>query len=347
VDVGFVLLVSAVCVRSLTSSETDAERVAGRWRSELLELERVLRELITEAGTASSNLDRRLLKRKAELETLLKKLEDGAPPAPQAAKVSPRAVEQEWRLGDAEEFPNESWNQSPDETDTEPYDGGSIVESRFEPAEVEELGGLEALVEQAADTIELSSQIERSVVPALSTTLPTRSAVAGPKAQRALPADKPASATATKASLAARIEKIQANEKDEEERVAQETFKRLSIMDPTAYRIARRLLADGTEIHVVARKLDLPVSEMRLLDRLMREESAQRERNLEVGPNYKQIEAIPARKIVRSSNRPKLPPAAGAVENEIATPSKIQSNQREASRADDVDGEIERELALL
>jgi hypothetical protein len=40
--------------------------------------------------------------------------------------------------------------------------------------------------------------------------------------------------------------------------------------DPVPYRIARRLLASGQEIHVVARKLELPLSEVRLIDKLIR-----------------------------------------------------------------------------
>jgi hypothetical protein len=69
--------------------------------------------------------------------------------------------------------------------------------------------------------------------------------------------------------------------------------------DPIAYRIARRLLSQGIEIHVVARKLDLPVSEIRMLDRLMLDEAEASERRPAV---YRRVEPIPERKIVRSQN---------------------------------------------
>ncbi|MCC6221190.1 MAG: hypothetical protein IT291_08135 [Deltaproteobacteria bacterium] len=41
------------------------------------------------------------------------------------------------------------------------------------------------------------------------------------------------------------------------------------IVDPIAYKIAKRLLEEGKEIHVVARKLDLPLAEVRALDKLV------------------------------------------------------------------------------
>ncbi len=43
--------------------------------------------------------------------------------------------------------------------------------------------------------------------------------------------------------------------------------------DQTVYRIAERLLRAGQEIHVVARKLEVPVSEIRLIEAQMRGES--------------------------------------------------------------------------
>lgn len=39
VDLGFVLLVTAVSIRSLTTSSLDGEKFASRWRRELKELE--------------------------------------------------------------------------------------------------------------------------------------------------------------------------------------------------------------------------------------------------------------------------------------------------------------------
>ncbi|HQH27543.1 MAG TPA: hypothetical protein PLP17_09130 [Oligoflexia bacterium] len=53
-----------------------------------------------------------------------------------------------------------------------------------------------------------------------------------------------------------------------------EAFSRTSIIDPATFHIARRLLKEGKEIHVVARKLELPVSEIRSLERMLRQEAA-------------------------------------------------------------------------
>ena len=46
-----------------------------------------------------------------------------------------------------------------------------------------------------------------------------------------------------------------------------------SAIDPVAYRVAQRLLGRGEEIHVVSRKLDMPLAEVRLLDRLLRKKT--------------------------------------------------------------------------
>lgn len=112
------------------------------------------------------------------------------------------------------------------------------------------------------------------------------------------PAGRPLTANQEN-GLAAQIEKIQLNKNQPEPSVEEEDdeiFSRLSIMDKTAYKIARRLLAAGAEIHVVARKLDLPVSEIRLLDRLMREHGEAKIKETEAGPNYKPTETIPRKK---------------------------------------------------
>ena len=68
--------------------------------------------------------------------------------------------------------------------------------------------------------------------------------------------------------------KQQEQEGEVEDPLERETFAQMSIMDPITYKVARRLLIAGKEIHVVARKLELPISEIRLLDRLMRREQA-------------------------------------------------------------------------
>ena len=121
-------------------------------------------------------------------------------------------------------------------------------------------------------------------------------------------------------------------------------------MDKTAYKIARRLLAAGAEIHVVARKLDLPVSEIRLLDRLMREQRQEQAAGAEVGPNYKPTETVPRRKIVRDRIAPSAEKKR-AGEEEKAAPAKDRQPfielGNEASLEASLDEIIEREIALL
>lgn len=50
-------------------------------------------------------------------------------------------------------------------------------------------------------------------------------------------------------------------------------FAQTSIVDPVAFKIAKRLLLEGKELHVIARKLDMPVSEIRHLETLIRQQA--------------------------------------------------------------------------
>jgi len=344
VDLGFVLLVSGACIRSLTSTPIDAEKIAQRWRTELQELERVLRQLITEASTASTNLDHRLMRRKFELETLLKRLENAkgtapaqvtgtqtavkAAAAPQSSKSASQkaaqppkvTAEDEWKLGTEEEFPNQSWMTD----ETESFESG--------------LGHLEDLVESAEDTLQIATQIATQAIKPTAARTPSKPPVSS--------ASKTESKLSDKRSLAAQIEAIRSAAQEETDLQAERTFKQLNIMDPTAYRIARRLLASGGEIHVVARKLDLPVSEVRLLDRLMREETTKDGKG---EPPHRQTEIVPANKIVRSEQKRK--PAAPAARQTAPLASMLEREVTPAvSNAvgeQDLDQIIERELALL
>jgi hypothetical protein len=75
-----------------------------------------------------------------------------------------------------------------------------------------------------------------------------------------------------------------------------------SIIDPTTYSVARRLLARGAELHVVARKLEIPLAEVRLLDKLMRSEGDGRATEEEISAGYRKTERVPAKKIVRPAH---------------------------------------------
>lgn len=68
------------------------------------------------------------------------------------------------------------------------------------------------------------------------------------------------------ATLASQIEVT--NEKEEKEFLNNPT----SITDPVALSIAKRLLLAGKELHVIARKIEVPVSEIRALETYLRSE---------------------------------------------------------------------------
>jgi hypothetical protein len=299
IDMGFVLLVTVACLKSLRSDPTAAERVAERWRGELRELEKTLRGLIEEASSASGTLDRRLMRRKEELETLLQKIQTASAPAesPAAAPAKSPAVlrgaeDDRWELGDIDELPNETWAAAAPTAPamSRPQRPANPLEELL--AEAEDSISISLSAAAKAGTLRTAPAATRAQAPAPAALLQTRTSPGGEQ------------------SLRNRIEIIKNAEEAQptpQEIAEQETFQQMSIMDPTAYKIARRLLAGGTEIHVVARKLELPLSEVRLLDRLMRQEAhdaaapdAGTTASAPAATNYKPTEVVPSSKIVRS-----------------------------------------------
>nr|MBP9838682.1 hypothetical protein [Pseudomonadota bacterium] len=92
-------------------------------------------------------------------------------------------------------------------------------------------------------------------------------------------------------SIATQVEKLKnIPSKQEQSAVA-------SILDPVTLKVAKRLLSQGQEIHRVARKLELPISQVRELDRMMRNIALTSE---DAETPYPAIEVVPASKIVRS-----------------------------------------------
>jgi hypothetical protein len=88
-------------------------------------------------------------------------------------------------------------------------------------------------------------------------------------------------------------------EKQEQEKADNEIFQQTSIVDQVAFRIAKRLLLEGKELHVVARKLELPVSEIRHLDTLLREQAQRKNLPLPKALEEKEIRRV--RGIVRNT----------------------------------------------
>lgn len=320
IDMGFVLLVAASCIVSLRAGDGGSGK-ADRWREELRDLQNVLKGLIDEASAASSHLDRRLLQRKQELETLLGKLEasqalltsEQAPAPPRKMRTAvPNASERPWTLGD-----------SFDETS----------------AAVDEEDRLAAIAQSTSDRVQIAQPKKHltragAIASALAAAR-ARGAEVPQLAPQSQPQQQPRQQTTRSAAptLSNQVEVTDTIE-DEAERA---TYERLSIVDPGAYRIARRLLAAGKEIHVVARKLELPVSEVRLLDRLMRQEKKEHE-------HVEAEEELPVTHIVRTRD------ANGAAETSEQEETKSFSPlipKERAERTFGVDAAIEREIALL
>lgn len=72
-------------------------------------------------------------------------------------------------------------------------------------------------------------------------------------------------------------------------------FQQTNIVDPVSFKIAKRLLLEGKEIHVISRKLDIPVSEVRHLESLLRHNDAT---SVE-GSQLKQKELADVKKVIR------------------------------------------------
>jgi len=216
IDTGFVLFVVFTCGYSILSNRDRGQEKSRKWIEELSALQEALRELIGEASAASSNLDRTLVKRKQELETLIKKID--------AAKAS----------SEVPELPNDTW------------------ERRAQP-------------ERAPQE---SRQSQPRQEPRPRPTTPAPSAPQLPRRPIADPRDS---------ELARRIEVIL------ESKPAPKPASEDSL-DPVAYKIAKRLLLSGKEIHLVARKVGLPVEEVRVLDTMLREAEGSEEPEFKMEP---------------------------------------------------------------
>ena len=295
IDLMLTMVMVAVGLRSLVLSRDVGAKTAARWRNELRELEGSLRTLITEASNSSATLDRRLVRRREELETLLRRI-DG-----QASKLEHHADEadEDGELFELhEELPNQSWfaEEAPKRA----------AKPAAAPAPTRRRASRDAfldLSDEVEDRVELSTAVRRAPAKAKAPTATAPKRLPAPPQKgihaeveiQAAPAKK-AKAKATKAAttqprLPARTAKPET-----------EIMSSPSIMDPTTYSVARRLLARGTELHIVARKLDIPLAEVRLLDKLMRSEGNGRATEEEISTGYRKTERVPAKKIVRPAS---------------------------------------------
>lgn len=277
IDAAFFALVLYTCYRSLfrsTLPDTSVAR-ARRWKEELQNVEESLRELIGEASAAGSNLNRSLLKRKDELQTLIRRIEEArlageeiieeqetAPiparrisqyaahelaqaPAAQArpshAETRRKPAPQPPAPAASPDLPNASWTRAPRAQ-------GYAMQDNDE-GDAFELG-LDSLLDSAADRVTITQ-------------------ASAPMARRIA---APAPGMDRSKALAAQIEKLKMKSLDAEE---EELPPPPPGVDAIAFKVARRLLSAGKEIHVVARKLELPIAEVRMIERMMRIEQGE------------------------------------------------------------------------
>lgn len=307
IDLMLTIVMVAVGLRSLILSRDTGAKTAARWREELRALEGSLKSLITEASNSSATLDRRLVRRREELEELLKKIDS------RATKIETRAdeidEEDDELYSSHRELPNQSWFM-----DVEPPKKAAPAPrtkktSREVVRESDRDMFLE-LSEEVEDTVELSLPARRTparaAAPAKAAAAPTRRAAAAVPAPAKDIHSQVEVATTTAKKSRAKSQKQTASTPAAPARATRavtpretEILTTPSIIDPTTYSVARRLLARGAELHVVARKLEIPLTEVRLLDKLMRSEGEGRATEEELSAGYRKTERVPAQKIVR------------------------------------------------
>ena len=193
VDIGFVLFVAGICLRTLFRTADSTQK---QWAPELRNVEQMLRGLIQEASNASRALDRTLLQREEELRRLLQQID--------AAQNGTSTPVSQGVVVDDLDLPNESWLR-PTKPAKEP--------PRPAPEKIE------------MPTPSLRDQIE-----------------------------------------------IEQNKAEDNEMRRELSGAQTPFIDPAAYRVAQRLLRKGQELHVVARKVGLTVSDVLAIERTLHPE---------------------------------------------------------------------------
>jgi len=220
IDVLFMGIVLYTCWQNIFGAGGQAEKKAQQWKAEMNKLEATIKDLIREAGSAGSSLDRNLLQRKRELEDLVRRMDTYEnrqliDRSRERAKEKIKAYHNSRPAEPVDEFPNASWQR-----------GNQNVSSRSQQNSY-----LDNLANAQQEQVTLSSRTPVNT------------------------------AREVEKDLRSKIEMI----RDDNKRGFKGEAK-----DPVAYKIAARLLNAGQEIHVVSRKLGLPVAEVRLVDSMLR-----------------------------------------------------------------------------
>ena len=238
IDILFAVIVIAVCLKTLTASakgegDSGTEKRFAKWREELEALHVSLKDLIGEAAVASNNFDRRLLQRKGELETILSKIE-----ALKAIELTRPIVNV--AKNQSKELPNDTWKEKIVDPAV-PQDNDDIVCTEYDE-----------LLTSRKDKVTVSN-LRQAV---------EEQKIEEKEVKQLLGFSKPLSQEVQKSKQPKEISQLGAHNSNN---LANQ-------IDPLAYKIAKRLITEGHEIQVVARKLGLPIAQIRVLDRIIRNE---------------------------------------------------------------------------
>lgn len=261
-DIGFGLLVAGICLRTLLTDKDSLLKQRALWKHELTELEKSLQTLIMEATESSQVFDTRIQRRQRELQELLDKAEA------RIATITNTSENFKMIPVDRKSNTRHSTNTA---SNTARGNNNNIYEDE-DSWTISERG--ERRLSQEIEVLEDKS---------------TRSQSSQAQLQQRIERQRIATKQAKEEA------KIQ-EEKEAEEDL--EIFKHTSIVDPIVFRIAKRLLLEGKELHVVARKLELPVSEIRHLDGLLREQAVNRAKELPKA--FKEKELGTVRSVIRA-----------------------------------------------
>ena len=234
VDVLFFGSLTLAVAKLLYRPALKADAAALSNSPELKNLELTLKDLLGEAAQASSSLDRSLTQRKRELERLLEKIETKE----KLAEKENSQIEQANELLSSAitlSTPIEEQEHSKGSWMTIGEDEEPRTSRDVEPT------GLQTLVESQKDSVTISRR---------------------PRANAGI----------VPPPIISKVEKLVLEQKKTAAKVRELPDGLTGKGEPSAYRIAKRLLSEGKEIHVVARKLEIPLADVRLLDRLLREE---------------------------------------------------------------------------
>jgi len=259
-DIGFGLLVIGICLKTLFTDRSALSKQREVWKEELQALEISLRELIAEAGDASQVFDKRIQRRQSELESLLRRAERTVS---EAKDMTTKLRESTNKTGEESEF---SLGKESEGIEDPPW-AKMVDDSISLPPEVE------------ASLMSARARAKKDFSQAPEKNKSSRSNLAQQKRDVRTPLQR------------------QIEMQTEEEVSDEHIFRQTSIVDPVAFRIAKRLLLEGKELHVVSRKLELPVSEIRHLDTLLRQDA--HKENLPLPKALAEKEIVQVRGIVR------------------------------------------------